>query len=233
MRIVHLGLGTSTLVCAALAMIACADTDSVGAGGEGGVINVSTGVGGSGQSSSNSSSGSTSGSTSSSSSTTSSSTSSSSTSSGPPPCDDTGLGEPGNDTRAGAHSFGTIGDDDDDGGTIPGVVASMNDVDWYTYTGSDDFGSIVDPTRSLVGPGLEVCKYLECVDGDADFSCPSNTTPDTVDGLPGCCWTGSAEVTISGFQCDGTLIDDDARVFIRVRQAGADDCEPYTLSYHF
>lgn len=232
MRIVQLGLGASTLVCAALVMIACADTDSVGGGGEGGVVNVSTGVGGSGQSSTSNTS-STSASTTSASSTTSSSTSASSTSSGPPPCDDTGPSEPGNDTRAGAHSFGTIGDSDSDGGSIAGVIASMNDVDWYMYVGSDDFGSIVDPTRSLVGPGLEICKFLECIEGDADFTCPSNTTPDTVDGLPGCCWSGAAEVAISGFNCDGTFVDDDARVFMRIRQAGADDCEPYTLSYHF
>jgi hypothetical protein len=224
---------------ALLALVACADGDTVdGGGGAGGVVNVSTGVSSSSSNASSASSttnGSTSTTTSASSSgSTTSSSNATSSSTGPnPTCDDTGPGEPGNDTRATAHSFGSIGDDDDDGGSVAGVIASMNDVDWYTYTGSDDFGSIVDPARSLVGPGLEICKYLECIEGDADFACPSNTTPDTVDGLPGCCWTGAAEVAINAFTCEGTLVDDDARVFIRVRQAGAEDCEPYTLTYHF
>jgi hypothetical protein len=233
MRIVHLGLGTSTLVCAALAMSACADTDTVGGGGEGGVINVSTGVGGSGQSSSSSNtSASTSASTTSASSTTSSSTSASSTSSGPPPCDDTGPSEPGNDTRAGAHYLGEIGDNDSQGGTFNGVLSSMGEVDWYRYDGEDNLGYVVDPTRTLMGPGLRLCKYIQCKSGNLTLTCPSNTSPDTVDGLAGCCWTGNVEVEIPSIDCSGTT-SEDTNVFIRIDATSPVDCVPYSVAFHY
>ena len=232
MRFVHLGLGSSTLVCVAFAMMACADTDTVGGGGEGGVINVSTGVGGSGQSSSTSTtSASTSASTTSASSTSASTTTASSTSSGPPPCDDTGPSEPGNDTRAGAHSLGTINDDDDSGDSFAGVVASMSDPDWYQYEANDSF-YVVDATRSSVAPGLRICKYIQCKSGNTTFNCPSNSSPDTVDGIAGCCWTGNAEVAVVDIDCSGT-IDEDTTVYIRVDAPTAVDCLPYSVAFHY
>lgn len=230
MRILHLGLGSSVLACTALAMLACADTDSVGGGGEGGVVNVSTGVGGSGQSSSSGSS-STSTSTTSASSTTSSSTSASSTSSGPPPCDDTGPSEPANDSRLNAHYLGKINDDDESGSSFAGVVASMNDPDWYRYEGDDSI-YVVDASRTSVAPGLRICKYIQCKSGNTTFTCPSNTSPDTVDGIAGCCWTGNASVEIVDIGCSGT-INENTNVYLRVDAPTPVDCLPYSVSFHY
>lgn len=237
MRILHLGLGSSALVCVALAMLACADTDSIGGGGEGGVVNVSTGVNSS--SASSSTSGSTSASTTSSSSNTSSSSSTStststttSTSSGPPPCDDTGPSEPANDARAGAHFLGTINDNDSQGSDFAGVVASMGDPDWYRYEANDAFGFVVDPSRSSVAPGLRICKYIQCKSGNTTFTCPSNTSPDTVDGIAGCCWTGNASVEIVDLDCSGTT-SENTNVYLRVDAPSAVDCLPYSVAFHY
>jgi len=216
-------------------MLACADTDSVGGGGEGGVVNVSTGVNsGSSSGSSSTSASTTSSSNSSSSSTTSStsSTSASSTSSGPPPCDDTGPSEPANDARAGAHFLGTINDNDSQGSSFAGVVASMNDPDWYRYEANDALGYVVDPSRTSVAPGLRICKYIQCKSGNTSFTCPSNTSPDTVDGIAGCCWTGNASIEIADLDCSGTT-SENTNVYLRVDAPTAVDCLPYSVAFHY
>ncbi len=152
---------------------------------------------------------------------------------GAPPCQDQGPGEPGNDQMATAWYLGEIGDGDGDGGTVAGNLRQEGDVDWYSYLGTDGFGSVVDPTRQLIGAGIRICKYLDCVDeAPEEFDCPSGTQPDTQGGHPGCCWSGGEEVAIDAFNCNGP-ISDDATVYIRIDHVGGPECEAYTLNYHY
>ncbi len=151
---------------------------------------------------------------------------------GAPPCQDTGLGEPSNDQMATAYNLGEQGDDDGDERTIAGVLQATDDVDWYFYMGVDNFGSSVDPGRQIVGAGIRICKYIDCIDeAPEEFECPSGTQPDTQGGHAGCCWTDNEPVEW-GLNCDGP-ISDDARVYMRVDHVGGPGCESYSLKFNY
>jgi hypothetical protein len=124
-----------------------------------------------------------------------------------------------------------IEDCDDMGGNALGIIVGASDVDWYVYSGSDELGCSVDPTRMLMpdAPGLRMCKYFDCP--GADVSCPNGTTIDTSpDGLDGCC---SDTGFTAGVDCNG--ISDDADVYIRIDQPGGDaeTCNGYNMAYHY
>jgi len=157
---------------------------------------------------------------------------SSSSGAGGAPCQDQGPGEPGNDTKAGAYDLGTIGDSDGDGGQVTGNLREPGDVDWYTYAGEDNLGSSVDPFRQVAGPGLRVCMFVECIEGDTEFDCPSDTLATSEGGIPGCCWNGTQEVNIGGFNCNGP-ISDDANVYMKIEHPDGPGCESYTINYHY
>jgi hypothetical protein len=150
---------------------------------------------------------------------------------GSPPCQDTGLGEPSNDEMSGAYNLGTQPDSDGDERTIAGVLQTPDDVDWYFYLGEDNFGSTVDPGRQIIGAGIRICKYIECVEGDAEFECPSGTQADEQGGRPGCCWTDN-EPLEWGLNCNGP-VSDDARVYMRVDHVGGPGCESYSLKFNY
>lgn len=182
-------------------------------------------------SSASSSSGSTTSAVSSNASSTAASTSSSS-STGGLSCDEGPSGEP-NDTESTARDLGTIGDCDDEGEALSGVLTGFADVDWYKYLGSDKSAFCsVSPARSLVATHpVELCKFVQCLDGQApSFTCPSGTSSATSpDGRAGCC--GSAGFDF-GASCGSFLGSDDLRVYLRVtteQQA----CVEYTIDYHF
>ena len=163
---------------------------------------------------------------------TSTSTSSTTTSTGSLGCNDLGVGEP-NNTESTAHDLGTIGDSDSEGGSVSGMVAGPMDVDWYKYLGEDNFGSVVDPTRTLSSSHpVRICKFFQCLDNAAnDFSCPNGTTDATSpDGRPGCCGTAGFDVSLS---CgSSSLNSDDAWVYIRI-DSQQNQCVTYTLGYHY
>lgn len=163
----------------------------------------------------------------------------SSAATGGPMCADVGP-EP-NDTFETAHDLGTIGDSDGDGGSVTGNLGQGgDDVDWYKYRGEDNFGSVVDPTRMLIGAGIRICKYVRCGDPndpndeDEDFECPGGTTTDTDDaGDPGCCWTSGLDVQFDLVCGSSSLNADDATIFIRIDRPNGMGCETYQLDYHY
>lgn len=157
---------------------------------------------------------------------------SSSSSTGGLDCSEGPSSEP-NDTEATARDLGTIGDCDDEGEALSGVLTGFADVDWYKYLGSDKSAFCsVSPARSLVASHpVELCKFVQCLDGQApSFDCPSGTSSATSpDGRAGCC--GSAGFDF-GASCGSFLGSDDLRVYLRVtteQQA----CVEYTIDYHF
>ena len=85
--------------------------------------------------------------------------------------------------------------------TLHGVVNGPSDVDWYTYLGTDELLSYVDPER-IMAPGatnVRMCAYFWCTStlawgpahvggeggaggaGGAGASCPPDTTLDQQD----------------------------------------------------
>lgn len=146
-------------------------------------------------------------------------------------CTDTGPGEP-NDTSTSAHSYGKFSDDDVNAQAFCGLLTGSESADWYTYEGIDEAFSVVDPTVSVdKGTGLRVCQYFQCVSGKASFTCADGSSPDqSPAGLPGCCHDTSFTIDLS---CAGTLVDDDARVWIRVDNPSGLLCAPYELHFHY
>jgi hypothetical protein len=148
---------------------------------------------------------------------------------GPTCMDEPSEKEP-NDSEATAKDLGTINDDNSNGGTISGVLNGQSDADWYKYHGVDDFGSTVDPTRSVMFMmPARICKYAQCDNAsDPSVTCPGGTSNDTSpDGRKGCCSGGGFTMDI-----DCTGIDDNATIYIRIDQASG-DCVPYTVMYHY
>ncbi|MCP4443875.1 MAG: hypothetical protein GY811_00835, partial [Myxococcales bacterium] len=106
-------------------------------------------------------------------------------------------------------------------------------LDWYTYEGSDDLISSVDPTVEDVTPTdkVEVCMFFDCIEQSAarSFTCPAGSTAATDGGLAGCC--GNAGFTVDDLDCAG--VSDDADVYIRVKAIATDVCESYSIGYHY
>jgi hypothetical protein len=160
------------------------------------------------------------------------SSSSASSSSSGTGCMDAAAYEPNETEAAAAPVAMDVSDCDDTGNTITGVIAP-GDVDWFSYSASDQFGCSVDPTRSFSGGGgLRVCQFFECVSGGAEVSCGAGSTP-TISpaGRPGCCAT---QTFSAGVNCSGT-ISDDTTVYVRVDEQGGGvaACSSYVVDYHY
>jgi len=144
-------------------------------------------------------------------------------------CDDPEPLEP-NESEEAAIYLGMITDEDPMGGSFSGVLAGLNDVDWYTYSGVDVFPAEVDPSRLVSSSSpVRICKFAECIDGNAtDITCEDNAAPATSPGgRPGCCSMQPFSMSVT---CSTS--DDDTTVFIRVDQPTA-ACASYTISYHY
>jgi hypothetical protein len=159
-----------------------------------------------------------------------------SASGGAPPCVDAGVGEP-NETEDAAHALKptAIDDCDSSGDTVSGTLKGASDVDWYRYEGNDTALCVEDAERKVAQSesGIRVCKYIECVTGLTEVTCPNGTTNDKSPlGRLGCCAPGG--FTIDTFNCTGTL-DEHVYVYIRVDQpsATAATCNDYQLDYHY
>lgn len=138
-----------------------------------------------------------------------------------------------NETSAAAFSLSVdpISDADNAGGTFTGVALG-SDLDWYTYQGSDDLGSSVDPTVEVVpADKVEVCMFFDCINPSSPraFTCPVGSTASADGDLNGCCSNNG--FTVAGIDCTG--VSDDADVYIRVKPIAVDVCESYSISYHY
>jgi hypothetical protein len=94
-----------------------------------------------------------------------------------------------NDDEAAAVDLGTINDDDDNGGSVAGVLDHEADADWFSYVGDDDVGYVVDPTRDVTADApVRLCKFAECLEGTTEVNCPPGTDMAmSPGGRPGCC----------------------------------------------
>lgn len=139
-----------------------------------------------------------------------------------------------NDVNAEATVLEGIDDNDVDGAMLSGVLADPTDMDWFTYPGTDITGQTVDPARMAIVTGgtLEMCKYLDCVQGTELIVCPPGTVAEESAGHPGCCGTGPIVFDADGFECEGGAFETSAQVYIRLRNADA-QCVEYTVTYHF
>lgn len=135
-----------------------------------------------------------------------------------------------NDVEGQAFSLGAFNDCDPEGSMIQGILGGPNDTDWYRYVGSDDFGCVVDPARTVTASNsVRVCKFAECTDGSTPvIDCQNGSTPDTSpEGRAGCCFTAGFGMDV---ECDA--VSDDATVYIRFDNPG-DACVVYDMAYHF
>ncbi len=139
-----------------------------------------------------------------------------------------------NESEDAAVDLGTLGDGDDPG-SIAATLDHEDDVDWFRYSGEDNFGLPpgVAPGRELsANGGLRMCKFFECSDGIAvvEFECPAESElAQSPAGRPGCCGMGT--IQLDDFNCTGGT-DDSAQVFIRLDNADA-QCVDYTVGYEF
>lgn len=217
----------------------CGDSSSVGQtfqslGGSGGNSTGGQGGAGAGASSGGSTTSSSTSDTSTGGSTTTSSSGGSTTTDTGTECMNGDKEKEPNDTESEAQDLGTINDKDSNGESISGVIAGAGDVDWFKYSGEDDFLYSVDPTREFLSNGfdLRICKFIQCTENAVpEFGdCPGATTAETSPGgRPGCC--GTSGFTLD-FDCSGTT-NDSATVYIRVDSSAGEECAPYTVNYHF
>jgi len=136
------------------------------------------------------------------------------------------LDEP-NDSELTALSLGAINDCDGNGATLLGALDGPGDADWYKYAGSDDFGCVVDPTRTLNATGsLRLCKFADC-DGASVTCNDGSQSANSPEGNPGCCHTQGFSMDVN---CSG--VSDDADIHLRLDQAGS-ACVEYSLQYHY
>ncbi len=149
----------------------------------------------------------------------------------PPTACDQDLLEP-NDVEGMATLLGEINDNDDNGGSIFGVLDGPDDADWYRYTGDDDILYNVDPSRFVdATAGVRMCKFAECDNGigATEVPCPPETEPAvSPEGRPGCCAPLGMEIEAN---CSG-VVEDNMHVYMRIDSA-EEACVPYELIYHF
>jgi hypothetical protein len=131
-------------------------------------------------------------------------------------CDDTFNGEPNDDPAAAVNLLVLSDNDPDSWPSFDGVIVDADDVDWYTFLGTDEPAAYVDP-ELVFDPSstdLKLCAYFWCVaagawgppeigaggaGGGPAHTCPPGTETDVLDlsavehagvlmgDAPGCC----------------------------------------------
>jgi hypothetical protein len=143
---------------------------------------------------------------------------------------DADIGEP--DTEASAMFLGSIDNCDSSLLQVAGVLGTLIDIDYYSYSGSDTFPCSVDPTLSVIATDpTRACLYFSCNSGTAQLTCPTGSSAVTsTAGRPGCCTT-DASLQIDEFSCAGTTADD-AQVWLRF-DTPAQTCTGYSATLSF
>lgn len=105
-----------------------------------------------------------------------------------------------------------------------------SDVDWYTFYASDDFLSqdILDFQFWSTAPVLEVCAYVNCLNGSPGGGCATKLPGP--DGSEGCCWSGAPATLKPSWDLDCAGFDDRGTVYISVRTPGGSACETYAMT---
>lgn len=141
-------------------------------------------------------------------------------------------GEP-NDSESEAEDLGTQSDCNDEE-QVTGVLQGVGDEDWFKYSGADEFGinCSVNPIRSVsASDPVRFCKYVQCLDEEADFECPDGTTDATSpDGRAGCCSTQGFQLD---FICGSSSVNDDSAWVYMSIETQTNECVTYTISYDF
>lgn len=139
-----------------------------------------------------------------------------------------------NDFDDDATDLGEISDDDAEVVEFAGVLDDADDVDWFTYHGTDVLGETVDPARALqvVGGTVELCKFFTCDVGEAQIVCPGGTMGVTEGLRSGCCGPGSFAFDEDGIECVGGAFETGGTVLVRVSNASA-QCVEYSGTAHF
>jgi hypothetical protein len=119
--------------------------------------------------------------------------------------------------------------------TFDGVIEDGGDEDWLSlpvlYTGNAECGND-DPVTSLAldDDELVVCGYLTCNDGQPMIvDCGDGMEASAPDGQPGCCGSGSVQLT---FNCAGST-DESGTILVRVSAEAPVDCASYQLTTDF
>jgi hypothetical protein len=130
--------------------------------------------------------------------------------------------------------LGEISDDDAETVEFIGVLDDPDDVDWFTYHGTDALGETVDPARTLqvFGGTLELCKFFTCDVGEAQVLCPAGTMSITEGTRHGCCSPSSFAFDADGIECIGGAFETGGTVLMRLQNA-SDQCVGYSGTAHF
>jgi hypothetical protein len=139
-----------------------------------------------------------------------------------------------NDFDDDATPLGEISDNPADTLELAGVLDHADDVDWFSYHGTDVLGQTVAPTRTVIASGgtLEVCKFFTCDDGQAQVVCPGGTTAATEGGMNGCCAMGGFAFDDDGIECIAGAFNTGGTVYIRL-QSGSAQCVDYSGTLTF
>ncbi|MDC0666586.1 hypothetical protein [Nannocystis radixulma] len=117
-------------------------------------------------------------------------------------------------------------------GTLEGVLDSDGDADWFSYHGTWNALCIIGPNLAhsvTASDDVRLCVFADCDQGNGNFNCGGGLSEaDSPDGLPGCCGDGDVD-----FNLDCGLLNDNARLYIRVDQAPAGACVEYSVQYDF
>lgn len=133
-----------------------------------------------------------------------------------------------------ATDLGEISDDDAETVEFIGVLDDPDDVDWFTYHGTDALGETVDPARTLqvFGGTLELCKFFTCDVGEAQVVCPAGTMGVTEGARHGCCAPSSFAFDPDAIECIGGAFETGGTVLVRLQNA-SDQCVGYSGTAHF
>lgn len=119
---------------------------------------------------------------------------------------------------------------------VKGVMNGLSDVDFYKFSVSDTKGHTMDTAFETPTKGIELCVWLSCQKGTANFKgCKGGSEDTSLAGRVGCCAAGPGTPS-PDWECKGSVthpvLDDSANIVVRVRQT-ADMCLPYSWSYNF
>jgi len=144
------------------------------------------------------------------------------------------------DGRTNARDLGTFRDTQDQIFTTYNALFPGEDTeDWFRSYCTDELGGLMDTRAWLQSPpghDYDLCVYYLALNGDGEVVCAAGT-PDTFEGLPGCCsrnaGTVDEHVELEP-SAGGAFTDDDGTFYYRVTYvSGVGTCTTFRLQYAF